>query len=168
MDIHHPEHLEVAHLNNQTWCSAPRRVQRAQGRAFNNKKDSVEDLNPFVYLETVEIIANVESQPQPPTLPTTPTYPTTGPSLHDYIAGQWERNTHSCLETNLQCNPYCPLVTHEELQHIQCGIKKKGMKSYNDNKMMEENTAQHFERLKNMSGFQQLVASMHDTQVATE
>jgi len=168
MNIHHPEHRQVAHLNYLTSCSAPRHVERARGSEFNTKEESAEDLNPFPYLEHIEIIANVESQPQPPTLSMTELYSGTGSPLRDYMAGWWESNPQGCLESNVQYNPYYPLVTHEEYQYIQWGINKKGMKLYYDNMMKEENTAQHLGSLKNMNGFQQLMASMRDTQVVGE
>jgi hypothetical protein len=110
--LHHPEHLQVA--NNVTVLSAPRRLEPAQHRQFNGNKDSVEGLDAFPYLELVENITDLESQPPPSLLPRMETYPGAGALMSEYIAQPWERDAQVCLETNLQINLYYPFATREE------------------------------------------------------
>jgi hypothetical protein len=125
-------------------------------------------LNAFPYLKLVENIADSESQPSPPPLPQTETYSGAGAPLSDYIAEQWERDAHSCLETNLQYNLQYLFATHKEDKYIQCGIKKKRMKTYYDNVLKQENSALRFPSFKNRDGVQKLVARMPDDQALGE
>ena len=122
----------------------------------------------FPYLDQVENIANSESQPPPPHLQQIEIYPGAGAPLITHIAELWERNAQGCLETNLQNNPYYPFATREEYKYIQCGIKKKGMNTYYDNVLEEENIALHFPTINYGDGVQKLVASMLDAQALGE
>jgi hypothetical protein len=114
----------------------------------------------FPYLEHVENTSDLESQPQPPALLRKKTYTSTGAPLHDYIAEIWELDAHSYVEINQHHNPYCPYTTREEYKYIQCGITKKGMKTYYEKVLKAENTTLRFPCFKNGDGVQKLADTM--------
>ena len=166
--LHLPEHLQVARQKNLSIRRARRCIEPALHCEFNATQDSVEDLDAFPYLEHLETVAGLESRPPPCPLPQTETFPSAGAPLCDYIAEPWERDTQGCLGTNLQHNPYYPIATCEEYKYIQGGIKKKGMKTYYDNVLKEENTPLRVPSFKHRDGVQKLVASMPDDQALGE
>jgi len=161
MKLHHPEHLEVAGQMTLTVRSAPRSVDPAQCREFNANKDSVKYLDLFPNRKHLEIIADSESQPPPPPpLPPRATHSSAGAALSDGIPEPWERDADGFLESNLPNNPYYPFATHEVIKYIQCGIEKKGIRTYYDNVLKERNTALCFPIIENRDCVQKLVASM--------
>ena len=164
--LHHPDHNQVA--NNLTVCSVPRWVERAHHCQFNGIEDSVVDLDSFPHLEHIENIADLVSHPPPPSLRRTETFPAAGALMIDYAAKPWESDNKGCLETNIPNTHYYPFVTRAEYQYIQCVIKKRGMRTYHDNVLKEENTTLHFPWYKTGDDVQKLVASMPDDQALGE
>jgi hypothetical protein len=160
--LHHPEHLEVARQKTLPVHSAHQGVEPAQRREFNANKNSVDNLDAFPYLELHEHIPYSKYQLPPPSWSRTETCPGAGALLSAYIAGPLECNPLGYLEMNLQNNPYYLSVTCQEYIYIQCGIKKKGMKTYYDNVLKEEYIAQRFPSFKNGDCIQTLMACMPD------
>jgi hypothetical protein len=120
-------------------------------------------LDAFPYLEHIKNITDSESQPPPPPQPQTEIYPGAGAPLSHYIAESCERDTQGSCKTNPRNNPYNPCGMRVEYKFIQCGIKKKGMKSYCDNVLKEGKKVLRVPTFKNGDGVQKLVASMpHD------
>ena len=145
-----------------------RSINSPRPREFNANKDPVEDLCAYPYIEHLENIEESTTDKTPPPQPWTETYPNAGAPLVDYIPQKSECDADGCLEDNLRNNPYYPFASQEEFCYVQCGIKKKGMKTYYDDVLREKNTGLHFPNFKNGDGVKKLVAAMPDDKALGE
>jgi len=164
INLHDPEHHQVECQKIVTMHSIPHHVEPTQRHESNGTSDSVEKLDICSYLDHLEQISGSESQPPPPPLPQTEIYHGASALLCEYIAEPGEQDAQCCLETDVLNNPYYPFVTREEYKYIQCGIKKRGMKTYYDNVLKEANTALRIPSFRIGDGIKKLVASMPDDQ----
>jgi hypothetical protein len=162
---HHPEHAEPGLKTSHARVVpiAQRRRRPVRPREFNANKDPVEDPDALPYIEHLN-----ERESTPPPQPYTETFPKAGAPLLDYLPQQGESDADGCLEDNLTNNPYYPFATREEYNYVRCGIKKKGMKTYYDTVLKEENTSLRFPSFKNGTGVQRLVAAMPDDKALGE
>jgi hypothetical protein len=101
-------------------------------------------LDAAAYLDHIQNITESESPSPPPPIHWNEIFPCGGAPQSDYIPEPLEHDAQDCLEMNLQYNPYYPFPTCEEDQYIRCGVKMKGMKTYYDTVLEEENTALRF------------------------
>jgi len=81
--LHLPEHLQVAHTKNLSLRTVPRQLRHSEHHEYNTKKDSMEDLDVFLYFDQVEHISDQESQTWPPLLPQTKSYSSPSAPLPD-------------------------------------------------------------------------------------
>jgi hypothetical protein len=86
----------------------------------------------------------------------------------NYIAEPWARDTQGCLGTNPQNNDYYSFAMQAEYKYIQCVMKKKGMKTYYNNVLKEENTTLRFRSFTHEDRVQKLVPRMPDNQYLRE
>lgn len=59
---------------------------------------------------------------------------------------------------------YYQFASHVEYKHMQCGIRRKGMKTYQNNVLKEENTTMCVHSIKHGDGVNLLVARMQHNQ----
>jgi hypothetical protein len=117
-------------------------------------------LDAFPHHEHLEHITDSETQPPPPPLPQTESNLGASAVLSTYIAESLVHDSQDFFKTNLQNNPYYTFVTCEEYKYIHCGIKKKGMTTYYDNVLNDENAGLGLRSFNNRDGVQKLAASM--------
>jgi len=87
--LHHPEHLQVLRQQNLAILSMPRGDEPTERCEFNANKDSVEDLDVFLYLEVVKNIGDLASRPLPPSVLCTEANPSGSATLWEYISEPW-------------------------------------------------------------------------------
>jgi transposase len=119
-------------------------------------------------LQHLEKITDVQFQPLPSPLGETAILPGTNAPLRDYITEPWEDVAQGYLQTNLQTHLYCPYVTSEVYQYIQCAIKKRVIKMYDTNILKKEHTTLRFPIFNSGDGVQKLMASMPDSKAHGE
>jgi len=163
MKLSYPEHDKVARQKNLSIHSAPQSIEPAQHPEIIPNKDPVEDLDASPKHELVADIADTESQ-LPTPVPQTKIFPGDDDLLLDSIVEPWERDAQVCHEMNIPNNLYCLFATREEYNYSQCGIRKKNLKTYNDNMLKGENTPRRVPSFKNGDDLQKLVASIPDVQ----
>ena len=174
---HHPDFLPPPTINfrpkrnslsKSVRTNSQRCINSPHPREFNANKDPVEDCDAYPYVEHLVSITEPTPVETPPPQPWTETYPNAGTPLVEYIPQQGECDADGCLEDNLRDNPYYPFVSREEFCYVQCGIKKKGMKTYYDDVLKEKNTGLHYPNFRNGDGVKKLVAAMPDDKALGE
>jgi hypothetical protein len=136
------------------------RLKSAPGSEFNTNNYHVTVQSAYPSREHLEFL--METQPEPILEARIEIFPNAGAPLVGYQPQPWECDEDGNLEENLMNDPYFPFTTREEYKFVKRGIKKKGMKTYYDNVLKEENTGLRFPSFRNGGGIQRLVASIRD------
>jgi len=153
---------------NLTMCSTPRLIEPTKHHEFNPDKDSVEDMDAFLYMKHVVNMVDSESQPLPPAPLLTETSWGAAVLQSDYNTVQWECDTQGCFVTINQYHVYYPFATGEEKIYIHYGVVMQGMMTYYDQWLQEANIALRFQSFKNGDGVNKLMGSLPDNQALGE